>query len=81
MEDYDIAIAGRWAYSIEPPDDIVQATERLAAYYFRLREAPVFNTVGSDEFGGELALPRSEPQDVQYLLIPYKREPMTSAHD
>lgn len=71
-----INIEGRWGYSVAPPEDIVHATSRLAQYYFEQRKAPVFDTIGSEEFGGDRTVPRSEPQDVKYMLIPYKWTPV-----
>ena len=33
-----IVVVGRWAYSIMPPDDIVHACKRLAAYLYRQKD-------------------------------------------
>ena len=74
--DLEIEITGRWAYSVTPPADIVHAAIRLAAYYFEMRKAPVFDIVGSDDFGGERSVPRSEPMDVMHLLMPYRFTPL-----
>ena len=71
-----IQVAGRWAHSITPPPDIVHAAIRLAAYYFEMRKAPVYDTLGSADFGGERMMPRSEPQDVMHLLMPYRFSPI-----
>lgn len=67
-----IEVTGRWGYSIHPPDDIVAATVRWAAYAYRLRDAQVFDTTSVAEMG-QLIVPRGMPNDVREVLLPYKR--------
>ena len=71
-----VSITGRWAYSVTPPEDIAFATIRLASYYHEVRKAPYSDTVGSDDFGGERTMPRSEPMDVKFLIQPYRFSPL-----
>ncbi len=65
--DGEIAVAGTWGYSEEPPDFIVQATVRLAAYYYRQRDVPTFDVV-VDPTMGTLTIPKGLPADVKDLL-------------
>ena len=67
-----ITLAGRWAYSITPPLDIVQATRRLAGYYFKQRDAQVFDVTAMPDMG-QILIPKGIPADVKQLLNPYIR--------
>ena len=65
-----ISVTGRWAYSVEPPADIVQATTRLAAWFYRQKDVgyePARPTFGSVAYAADL------PADVLTLLAPYRR--------
>ncbi|GIV82782.1 MAG: hypothetical protein KatS3mg051_2136 [Anaerolineae bacterium] len=67
-----IAITGRWAYSVTPPDDIVHACIRLAAYLYRQKD----NATDLDRpviAGNVTLLPAQLPADIQSLLAPYRR--------
>lgn len=67
----DIAVTGRWAYSLTPPADIVQATVRLAAWLYRQKD-----NVGADApmlAGDTMILPSRLPADVTELLQPYRQ--------
>jgi hypothetical protein len=67
----DILVTGRWAYSLTPPADVVQATVRLAAWLYRQKD----NT-GADSpmlAGDTMILPSRLPADVVELLRPYQR--------
>jgi hypothetical protein len=66
-----ISIAGRWAYSATAPDDIKQATIRLAAYYYAQKDAQIFD-VTAIPGTGEVIVPVGIPQDVQRVLDTYK---------
>ena len=66
-----ISIAGKWAYSLTAPDDVVQATIRLAAHFFRGKDAQVFDVTATPGLG-QMFIPKGFPQDVRLLLGPYK---------
>ena len=67
----DIAVTGRWAYSLTAPADVVQATVRLAAWMYRQKD----NTANDSPMlaGDTLILPSRLPADVVELLQPYRR--------
>ena len=67
-----ITIAGKWAYSESPPDDIIHACIRLAAYYYRQKDAQVFD-VTADPQAGVLLVPQGLPSDVKVILDPFVR--------
>ena len=67
-----IEITGRWAYSSEAPNDIVQACARWAAYMYRQRDAQVFDTTAIPS-AGVIQIPQGIPKDVVMLLAPYVR--------
>jgi len=65
-----IAVTGRWAYSATPPADIEQAAVRLAAFFYRQKDAPDWRwtTAATPQWRApEL------PPDVLALLAPYRR--------
>lgn len=68
-----ISIVGRWAYSVEAPDDIVQVCTRLAAYLYRQRT----NASDLDRAiaigNNAMLLPTELPRDIKTLLAPYRR--------
>ena len=59
-----IAVTGRWAYSITPPENVVRAVIRLAAYYYRSAEAQVFDVTALPE-QGQMMIPKGIPPDVK----------------
>lgn len=68
----EIAVTGRWAYSMTPPDAIVQATLRLASWLYRQRD----NANELDRtviVGAGVILPAKLPADVDLILAPFKR--------
>lgn len=65
-----ISITGRWGYSVTPPTDIVMACRRLAAYYYRQRDAQVFDTTAMPD-AGVMLIPQGIPRDVDMMLEPY----------
>jgi hypothetical protein len=67
-----ISITGKWAYGLAAPADIVQATERLAAYMYRQKDSQVFD-VTADAETGQLIIPKGIPADVKQILQPYRR--------
>jgi hypothetical protein len=65
-----IRVTGRWAYSSEPPADVVQATVRLAAWFYRQKDIgyePARPTFAGVRYSSDL------PADVVTLLAPYRR--------
>ena len=68
-----ITVVGRWAYSATAPADIVQATERLAAYLYRQKDNMSDLDRAVAVSGNMTVLPQSLPRDVQLILAPYRR--------
>jgi hypothetical protein len=67
-----VYISGKWSYSSSAPDDIVHATVRLAAYYYRQKDAQVFDVTAIPD-AGVITTPQGIPADVKLLLDPYRR--------
>ncbi len=67
-----IAVTGKWAYSVTPPADIAQACTRLAAYFYRQRDANVFD-VTAIPAAGVIQTPQGIPRDVDIILSLYRR--------
>lgn len=67
-----IEVTGTWGFSATPPADIVHACIRLAAYYYRQRDAQVFDVTAMPE-QGVITVPRGIPADVRVILDRYKR--------
>ena len=65
--DGEIAVAGTWGYSTVAPNDIVDATKQLAAYYWRLKDSQVFDVVASPE-SGTITIPKGVPASVDKIL-------------
>ena len=67
----DIAVTGKWAYSLTVPADVQHATVRLAAWMYRQKD----NT-GNDApvIAGDITiLPARIPTDIESMLAPYVR--------
>lgn len=67
-----IKIIGKWAYCSTPLPVIKQACTRLAAYFYQLRDAQVFDVTAMPE-QGVMFLPKGLPQDVKVMLDPYRK--------
>ncbi len=67
----DIAVTGRWAYSVAAPADIVQACIRLAAWLYRQRDNAQADQVVVA--GNATVLPAALPSDVATILTQYRR--------
>ena len=67
-----ITVTGKWAYSATPPNDIVQATIRLASFYYRQREQKQFATESFPSVG-VVVTPGSLPKDVTQTIAKYRR--------
>ena len=65
-----IAVTGRWAYSVSAPNDIRQAARRLAAFYYRQKDAPLQDVTAIE--AGVVVQPIAMPADVRALLSPYR---------
>lgn len=68
----DVEVTGTWGYSAEPPENIVHACVRLAAYYYRQRDAQVFDVTAIPD-QGVITVPKGIPADVRQLLSAYRR--------
>jgi hypothetical protein len=67
-----IAIVGKWAYSVAPPEDIKHACVRLVAYLYRQKD----NSQDLDRTiiaGNTTILPVDLPSDLTKFLAPYRR--------
>lgn len=67
-----VLITGRWGYSTTPPQDIIFCTMRLAAYYYRQKDASVFDTTALPD-AGVIMIPQGVPKDVKMILDNYVR--------
>lgn len=68
----EIEVYGLWGYSNEPPDDVVHACIRLAAYWYRQKDAQVFDVTALPE-QGVITVPKGMPPDVKLLLDRYRK--------
>lgn len=68
-----ITVTGKFAYSTAAPDDIVHACIRLAGYYYKQKDAGVFDTTAIPD-AGVIQVPQGIPRDVQMILAPYVRQ-------
>lgn len=66
-----ISVSAKWGYSVEPPDDIVQACVRYAAFMYRQKDAAFLDVTAID--AGVAIRPMNMPGDVRQLLGPYRR--------
>lgn len=67
-----VSVTGKFAYSTSAPDDIVHATIRLSGYYYKQKDAGVFDTTAIPD-AGIIQVPQGIPRDVQLILAPYVR--------
>jgi hypothetical protein len=70
--DTDVIVAGTWGYSASPPADIQGAAVRLAAFYYRMKDAPDPGGVSGFPEGGEVTWPRGIPDDIKFVLEKHK---------
>lgn len=70
--DGEVSVLGSWGYAASVPGDIAQACKRLAAYYYRQKDAQVFDVTAIPEMG-MIQVPSGIPADVRVLLGPYKK--------
>ena len=62
-----IEITGKWAYSTSAPDVIKRCTKRMALYFYKVREAQVFDTTAIPD-AGVILVPKGIPADVDRML-------------
>ena len=67
-----ISVTGRFAWSVTAPDDIVHACTRLAAYFYKQKDAGVFDTTAIPD-AGIIQVPQGIPQDVKIILNNYRK--------
>ena len=67
-----IEIVGRWGYSTDTntPESIKQACKRLAAFYYKQRDAALFDVTAIE--GGTVIKPQGLPGDVGRLIEPFR---------
>ncbi len=66
------AITGLWGWSETPPPDIVHACVRLAAYFYRQKDAQVFDVTAFPD-AGAITVPKGIPADVKAILDRYQQ--------
>ena len=69
----EIAIVGKWAWSLTPPADIEFACVRLTSYLYRQKD----NMGELDRAmiaGNTTLLPAELPKDIMLILAPYRRK-------
>lgn len=65
-----ISVTGKWAYSAEPPADIVQAARVLVNYWYTQKDAGSFE-VTAVPGAGVVQVPQGFPSAVKHLLDRY----------
>lgn len=68
----EIAIVGKWAFSVTPDDTIVHTCRRLAAWLYRQKDN-MGDTDRAVLAAGSVVLPSRLPADIADLLHSYKR--------
>ena len=71
--DGEVKVTGKWGYSETAPDDIEHACIRLAAYYYKQRDAQVFDVTAQPQ-QGMITIPKGMPADVKQILDKYVRD-------
>ena len=69
--DQAIAITGKWGYSGIVPASVKQAALRLASFYYRQKDSPLFDVTSVE--AGVIVRPIGMPSDVQIILKPFVR--------
>jgi len=70
--DTDVIISGTFGYGTTPHADIQQAALRYAAWLYRQKDISGVPEASGFPEGGESTFPRGIPDDVRYLLSPYR---------
>jgi len=68
-----IAVTGKFAFSTSAPADIVHATVRLAAWFYRQKDNSADLSDVNVAMGGAVMIPSGLPRDVTALLERYVR--------
>ena len=68
-----IAVTGRWAYSLTPPNDVKWAAGRLTAWLYRQRDTSMDLDRPMLSNSGIVLMPSSIPNDVTKVLERYYR--------
>lgn len=68
-----ITVNGKWAYSETPPNDIVHATIRLAAWLYKQKDSSMPIDVPKVSPSGVMMMPMALPKDVKSILDRYRR--------
>lgn len=67
-----VKLTGKFGYSTGVPSDIEHAAIRMAAYYYRQKDAQVFDVTAIPD-AGVITVPQGLPADVVRILNRYKR--------
>lgn len=67
-----IAITGKWAWSETANSDIEHACIRLTGFYYRQRDAQVYDVTATPELG-IITVPQGIPKDVREIIDQYRR--------
>jgi len=70
--DYWVSVAGTWGYSATAPADVKRAVTVLAAYFFRQKDASVFDITAIPD-AGVITIPQGIPATVQKVVAKYRR--------
>jgi hypothetical protein len=70
--DQDMIISGTWGYGTVAPADVQQATARYATFLYRQKDVTPNDQIGYDQGAGVQPVGRGMPDDVRYLLSPYR---------
>ncbi len=62
-----VTITGTWGYSATPPDVIIQACLRIAAWMYRQKDAQVFDVTGQTGYS-QVSVGKGVPPDVLDIL-------------
>lgn len=73
MPENAISVTGRWAYSVEPPEDITHACIRLSAFLYRQKDTSADLDRPIHTMDGSILMPSSIPSDVSAILQRYAR--------
>jgi hypothetical protein len=69
--DADVSVSGTFGFSTVCPADITQATLRYSAQLYRMKDVGPGDVAGFPE-AGEVTYPKGMPDDVRWLLSPYR---------
>jgi hypothetical protein len=71
--DDEVSILGSWGWSTNPPNDIIQACIRLAAFLYRQKDTSADIDRPLVTGDGVTTMPSAIPQDVKSILDNYRR--------